>query len=46
MSEQKMAPGLRCAWVPVTDATGRVHMEAHWSSMSSTPSSTSAPHAA
>ena len=24
-------PGLVCHWVAVTDASGRSHMEAHWS---------------
>ena len=37
MNEQKMASGLQCAWVPVTDATGHVHMEAHWNCPTSTP---------
>lgn len=39
MNDQKMASGLRCAWVPVTDAAGRRHMEAHWSCPANVPAS-------
>ncbi len=28
--ESKMANGLSMRWIPVTDASGRTHMEAVW----------------
>jgi hypothetical protein len=31
MSKQKMTGVPVCTWVPVTDASGRTHMEARWS---------------
>lgn len=30
MSKQQMTGAPVCAWVPVTDATGRTYMEARW----------------
>ena len=33
MSKQSMTDRPVCAWVPVTDASGRTHMEARWSTV-------------
>ena len=33
MSEQSMTDRPVCAWVAVTDASGRTHMEARWSTV-------------
>ena len=30
MSKRKMAAGPVCTWIPVTDESGRTHMEARW----------------
>jgi hypothetical protein len=30
MSKQQTTGAPVCTWVPVTDATGRTHMEARW----------------
>ena len=30
MSKHQMAGPPVCSWVPVTDASGRTHMEARW----------------
>ena len=30
MSKQKKTGQLVCSWVPVTDESGRTHMEARW----------------
>ena len=31
MSKHEMTAAPVCTWVAVTDASGRTHMEAHWS---------------
>ena len=33
MSKQSMTTRPVCAWVAVTDASGRTHMEARWSTV-------------
>ena len=46
MRDQKMTTGLLCTWVPVTDATGRTHMEARWLDPAVAPTGTTHVHAA
>jgi hypothetical protein len=48
MRDQKATKtGLTMSWVPVRDANGRVHMEAHWTAPATTAKSGKPrPHAA
>lgn len=37
MGDSTMTSGLVQTWVPVTDASGRTHLEAHWVDSSTAP---------
>ncbi len=37
MSDMNMTSGLVQTWVPVTDSQGRTHLEAQWTSATTTP---------